>query len=88
MYLRMYCYPWLDKTIQRNSEMNNNERAKRSIEEGCLMDDLLFELFFRKESTYIEFVIHEIFKQLNRPLLKVVSVYTQHNLKTLGGYDP
>lgn len=39
------------------------------------MDDLLFELFFLKEPKYIEFVIHEIFKQLNRPLLKVVSVY-------------
>ena len=60
----------------------------RCIEESCLMDDLFFELFFKKDPKYIEVVIREIFKQLNKPLVKIISVSTQHNLKTFGGCDP
>lgn len=63
-------------------------KISRYIEKGCLMDDSFFELFFKKEPKYIEVVIREIFKHLSRPLVKIVSVSTQHNLKTFGGYDP
>lgn len=52
------------------------------------MDDLMFELFFREDPKYIEIVIREIFKQLNLPFVKIVSVETQFNLKTIGGCDP
>jgi len=52
------------------------------------MDDLMFELFFRDDPQYIEVVIREIFKHLKLPFVKIVSVATQHNLKTIGGCDP
>lgn len=35
-----------------------------------------------------EVVIREIFKQLKIPMVKIVSISTQHNLKTFGGCDP
>ena len=60
----------------------------RCIEEGCLMDDFFFELFFKNAPECAEFVIREIFKQLKRPLAKIHSVSTQYNLKTFGGCDP
>lgn len=66
----------------------SEKRIQRFIEEACLMDDLMFELFFREDPKYIEIVIREIFKQLNLPFVKIVSVETQFNLKTIGGCDP
>lgn len=47
---------------------------QRYFENACLMDDLLFELFFRDDPKCIEVVIREIFKQLKRPMVKIVSV--------------
>lgn len=38
----------------------------RCIEESCLMDDLFFELFFKKDPKYIEVVIREIFNKTPR----------------------
>lgn len=40
----------------------NKAKINRCFEEGCLMDDLFFELFFKKDPKYIEVVIREIFK--------------------------
>lgn len=60
------------------------ETSINSIEEGCLMDDFFFELFFKSAPECVGVVIREIFKQLERPLVKIVSVSTQHNLKTFG----
>lgn len=52
------------------------------------MDDSFFELFFSKDKKYIEFVIREIFQEIDKPLVKVESVFTQYNMKTLGGCNP
>lgn len=52
------------------------------------MDDSFFELFFSKDKKYIEFVIREIFQEIDKPLVKVESVFTQYNMKTLGDCNP
>lgn len=52
-----------------------------------LIDDKFFEVFFRKDPKYIEVVIHAIFKQLGRPLVKVQSVSTQVHLSTVEKRD-
>lgn len=52
-----------------------------------LIDDKFFEVFFRKDPKYIEVVIHAIFKQLGKPLVKVQSVSTQVHLSTVEKRD-
>lgn len=52
-----------------------------------LIDDKFFEVVFRKDPKYIEAVIHAIFKQLGRPLVKVQSVSTQVHLSTVEKRD-
>ena len=79
--------PLLKLRIGRHLIVNQKE-FNAYLEKGCLMDDFFFELFFKNDPKYIQVVIHAIFKQLNKPLVKIISVSTQHNLKTFGGCDP
>ena len=57
--------------------------ARRYIENVRLMDDIFFEVFFKDQPQCIEVVIHEIFKQLGYPLVKVKKVEVQKNLNAL-----
>lgn len=57
--------------------------ARRYIENVRLMDDIFFEVFFKDQPQCIEAVIHEIFKQLGCPLVKVKKVEVQKNLNAL-----
>lgn len=61
---------------------------QRFFNDACLMDDLLFELFFRDDPKYIEFVVREIFNQLNKPMVKIVSVSVSHTSEPDGESIP
>ena len=60
-----------------------NEQALEYIRNIRLIDDSFFEVFFKGEPKYIEIVIHEIFKQLGHPLVKIQEVSVQEDLNAL-----
>ena len=59
------------------------EKAWDYIRDIRLIDDSFFEIFFKDDPKYIEVVIHEIFKQLGLPLVKIQSVSVQEDLNAL-----
>lgn len=60
-----------------------NEQALEYIRNIRLIDDSFFEVFFKGDPKYIEVVIHEIFKQLGHPLVKIQEVSVQEDLNAL-----
>lgn len=60
-----------------------NEQALEYTRNIRLIDDSFFEVFFKGDPKYIEVVIHEIFKQLGHPLVKIQEVSVQEDLKAL-----
>lgn len=60
-----------------------NEQALEYIRNIRLIDDSFFEVFFKGDPKYIEIVIHEIFKQLGHPLVKIQEVSVQEDLNAL-----
>ena len=73
-------YDKKDVKVMKNSSSSYLANAR-------LIDDKFFEVVFRKDPKYIEVVIHTIFKQLGRPLVKVQSVSTQVHLSTVEKRD-
>lgn len=63
------------------------EKAFDYIRDVRLIDDSFFEIFFKDDPKYIEVVIHEIFKQLGHPLVKIQKVSTQENLNSLNNRE-
>ena len=60
-----------------------NEQVLEYIRNIRLIDDSFFEVFFKGDPKYIEVVIHEIFKQLGHPLVKIQEVSVQEDLNAL-----
>jgi len=59
------------------------ERTLDYIRDVRLIDDSFFEVFFKDDPKYIEVVIHEIFKHLGHPLVKIQEVSVQEDLNAL-----
>lgn len=60
-----------------------NEQALEYIRNIRLIDDSFFEVFFKGDPKCIEVVIHEIFKQLGHPLVRIQEVSVQEDLNAL-----
>lgn len=60
-----------------------NEQAFEYIRNIRLIDDSFFEVFFKGDPKCIEVVIHEIFKQLGHPLVRIQEVSVQEDLNAL-----
>lgn len=60
-----------------------SERTLDYIRDVRLIDDSFFEVFFKDDPKYIEVVIHEIFKHLGHPLVKIQEVSVQEDLNAL-----
>lgn len=60
-----------------------NEQALEYIRNIRLIDDSFFEVFFKGDPKCIEVVIHEIFKQLGHPLVRIQEVSLQEDLNAL-----
>lgn len=58
------------------------EKDKEMLANTRLIDDPIFEQFFKEDPKYIEIVINEIFKQKNQPLVRVKEVSTQEIIYT------
>lgn len=63
------------------------DKAFDYIRDVRLIDDSFFEVFFKDDPKYIEVVIHEIFRQLGHPLVKIQKVSTQEKLNTLNNRE-
>ena len=58
-------------------------QESRYIKEVRLIDDSLFELFFKDKPEYIQEVIWALFKQLGHPLVRIKKVEVQYNLSAI-----